>query len=151
MKGNSSFVGLGNSSFASLTPAPATADEAEPWVRGELIRSLMRAARGSYLLAAALMPAMVGLSWGHVPRWQLFLWLFLGIVATSFRVWGERVYMRDYADKDSTAQQEYVDRYSFLWMGSAVACRSFARPLRMSCTHAGTSSWRSRTVSSSLV
>jgi hypothetical protein len=47
MKGNSSFVGLGNSSFASLTPAPATADEAEPWVRGELIRSLMRAARGS--------------------------------------------------------------------------------------------------------
>ena len=45
--GSTSFGGLGNSSFASLTPAPATADEAEPWVRGELIRSLMRASRGS--------------------------------------------------------------------------------------------------------
>ena len=75
MMGNSSFAGLGNSSFASLTPAPASADEAEPWVRGELIRSLMRASRGSYLLAAALMPAMAGLSWGYVPTWQLVAWL----------------------------------------------------------------------------
>src|ERR1051325_10214204 len=98
MKGNSSFVGLGNSSFASLTPAPASADEAEPWVRGELIRSLMRASRGSYLLAAALMPAMVGLSWGHVPPWQLFAWLTIGIIATGFRIWGEVVYGRDFAD-----------------------------------------------------
>ena len=121
MKGNSSFVGLGNSSFASLTPAPATVDEAEPWVRGELIRSLMRAARGSYLLAAALMPAMIGLSWGHVPQWQLFVWLAIGIAATGCRVWGERRYMRDYADKDSVSQQEFVDRYRWLWGTSAFA------------------------------
>ena len=78
--GSTSFGGLGNSSFASLTPAPASADEADPWVRGELIRSLMRASRGSYLLAAALMPAMVALSWGHVPHWQLFTWLAIGLV-----------------------------------------------------------------------
>src|SRR5687768_14202574 len=97
------------------------ADEAEPWVRGELIRSLMRAARGSYLLAAALMPAMIGLSWGHVPRWQLFLWLGIGIGATACRVWGERRYARDYADKDSVSQQEFVDRYRFLWGTSAFA------------------------------
>ncbi|MEJ7687203.1 MAG: HAMP domain-containing sensor histidine kinase [Variovorax sp.] len=121
MTGNSSFAGLGNSSFASLTPAPASADEAEPWVRGELIRSLMRASRGSYLLAAALMPAMVGLSWSHVPAWQLFLWLTIGITATGCRIWGEQLYSRHYADRDSTAQQYFVERYRFLWSTSAFA------------------------------
>ncbi|MBS0341541.1 MAG: HAMP domain-containing histidine kinase [Proteobacteria bacterium] len=110
---------MGNSSFASLTPAPATADEAEPWVRGELIRSLMRAARGSYLLAAALMPAMIGLSWGYVPVWQLFVWLVLGLIATAFRVWGERVYAAQYAARDSAAQQQFMERYHPLWSGSA--------------------------------
>ena len=59
---------MANASIASMTPAPASADEAESWVRGELIRSLMRSARGSYLVSAALMPAMVGLNWGYVPR-----------------------------------------------------------------------------------
>src|SRR6478736_2929654 len=119
MMGSSAFAGLGNSSFASLTPAPATADEAEPWVRGELIRSLMRAARGSYLLAAALMPAMIGLSWGYVPVWQLFVWLVLGLIATGFRVWGERVYASQYAARDSAAQQQFMERYHPLWSGSA--------------------------------
>lgn len=119
MRGSSAFAGLGNSSFASLTPAPATADEAEPWVRGELIRSLMRAARGSYLLAAALMPAMIGLSWGYVPAWQLFVWLTLGMIATAFRVWGERVYASQYAARDSAAQQRFMERYHPLWSGSA--------------------------------
>lgn len=118
---NSSFAGLGNSSFTSLTPAPASADEAEPWVRGELIRSLMRASRGSYLLAAALMPAMVGLSWGHVPTWQLFAWLTVGIAATLCRIWGEQVYGRRYADRDSGAQQYFVEHYRLLWSTSAFA------------------------------
>ena len=121
MVGNSSFAGLGNSSFASLTPAPASADEAEPWVRGELIRSLMRASRGSYLLAAALMPAMVGLSWGHVPAWQLIVWLVIGIAATGCRIWGEQLYARHYADRDSAAQQYFVERYRYLWSASGFA------------------------------
>jgi len=120
-KGASAFAGLGNSSFASLTPAPATADEAEPWVRGELIRSLMRASRGSYFLATALMPMMVVLCWGHVPAWQLFLWLALGIAATLCRAWGERVYGMRYAARDSAAQQYFVHRYRNLWTASAIA------------------------------
>ena len=40
---------MANASIASVTPVPASADEAESWVRGELIRSLMRSARGSYM------------------------------------------------------------------------------------------------------
>ncbi|HYP82645.1 MAG TPA: HAMP domain-containing sensor histidine kinase [Variovorax sp.] len=119
MRGSSAFAGLGNSSFANLTPAPVTVDEAEPWVRGELIRSLMRAARGSYLLAAALMPAMVGLAWGHVPPWQLLVWLALGAAATGLRVWGERVYSTQYAARDSAAQQQFMQRYHVLWSSSA--------------------------------
>ncbi|MFM9426906.1 signal transduction histidine kinase [Variovorax sp. GrIS 2.14] len=121
MKGNSSFAGLGNSSFASLTPAPASADEAEPWVRGELIRSLMRASRGSHFLAAALLPAMIGLSWGYVPLWQLMVWLAIGVAATCCRVWGEQVYTRRYADRDSDGQQRFVEKYHFLWSISAFA------------------------------
>ena len=120
-KGASAFAGLGNSSFASLTPAPATADEADPWVRGELIRSLMRASRGSYFLATALMPMVVVLCWGHVPAWQLFSWLALGIGATLCRAWGERVYATRYAARDSAAQQYFVHRYRNLWTASAIA------------------------------
>ena len=120
-KGASAFAGLGNSSFASLTPAPATADEADPWVRGELIRSLMRAARGSYFLATALMPVMIVLSWGHVPLWQLVAWVALGIGATLCRAWGERVYATRYAARDSAAQQYFVHHYRNLWSASAVA------------------------------
>ena len=121
MKGNTSFASMGNSSFASLTPAPASADEAEPWVRGELIRSLMRASRGSHLLAAALMPAMAGLSWGHVPTWQLIIWLCIGLGSTASRIWGERVYARRYADRDSEGQQRFVQRFPYLWSASAFA------------------------------
>ena len=119
--GSTSFGGLGNSSFASLTPAPASADEADPWVRGELIRSLMRAARGSHFLAAALMPAMVALSWSYVPHWQLFAWLAIGVMATCCRIWGERIYRLHYAGKDSAAQQRFVEHYRYLWSASAFA------------------------------
>jgi len=119
--GSTSFGGLGNSSFASLTPAPASADEADPWVRGELIRSLMRSARGSHFLAAALMPAMVSLSWNHVPHWQLFIWLGIGVLTTACRVWGERIYQLHYASKDSAAQQRFVEHYRYLWSASAFA------------------------------
>lgn len=129
MRGNSSFTGLastsfgglGNSSFASLTPAPASADQAEPWVRGELIRSLMRTARGAHFLSAALMPPVVVLCWDYVPHWQLFAWLAIGIGATLCRVWGQHVYGTRYAGKDSTAQQEFVHRYRHLWSASAFA------------------------------
>jgi len=121
MRGGSTFAGLGNSSFASLTPAPATADEAEPWVRGELIRSLMRSARGSHLFGAALMPAMVSLCWGYVPTWQLALWLLIGVTATGCRVWGERLYALRFAETDAASQERFVHRYRYLWSASAFA------------------------------
>jgi len=121
MRGNSSFAGLGNSSFASLSPAPANADEAEPWVRGELIRSLMRASRGTYLFSAALMPAMAALSWSHVPHWQVIAWLVIGLMATGCRIWFEWAYAKHYAGRDSAAQEQFVHRYRHLWSASAFA------------------------------
>lgn len=119
MKGYTSFGNLGTSSFANLAPAPASADEAEPWVRGELIRSLMRASRGSYIFSAALMPAVVGLAWGHVPMWQLMLWLALGATITIGRMVFERVYTRRYAGRDASAQESFIHRYRHLWSASA--------------------------------
>lgn len=119
MKGYTSFGNLGTSSFANLAPAPASADEAEPWVRGELIRSLTRASRGSYIFSAALMPAVVGLAWGHVPMWQLMLWLALGATITIGRMVFERVYTRRYAGRDASAQESFIHRYRHLWSASA--------------------------------
>lgn len=120
MRGSTSFGGLGNSSFASLAPAPASADEAEPWVRGELIRSLMRASRGSYIFSAVLMPTMVLLSWGHVPAWQLLLWLGFGLLVEAGRVWFERVYTTRYASREAGAQERFIYRYRHLWTASAL-------------------------------
>ncbi len=120
MKSDSSLAGLGNSSFSTLAPISASADEAEPWVRGELIRSLMRSSQRSYLLSLALMPAMIGLCWSSLTQWELLLWAILGAVATGCRVWGEQLYARDYADKDSVSLQAFVDRYRWLWSASGL-------------------------------
>ena len=115
MSGSSSFAVLGNPSLASRTPPPEPADEAEPWVRGEMIRRLMRSSHGSYIMSAALMPTIVALCWGHVPPWELALWLGLGAFVTACRAWGAHIYVRDYADQDSTAQQGFASRYRVLW------------------------------------
>ncbi|MFT4266895.1 MAG: HAMP domain-containing sensor histidine kinase [Xenophilus sp.] len=119
MKGHASFGSPANSSITNLAPSPASADEAEPWVRGELIRSLMRAARGSYIFSAALMPAMAALAWGYVPVWQLVLWLALGAGSTAGRMAFERVYVRRYTGRDASEQERFIHRYRHLWSASA--------------------------------
>ncbi|RYF71710.1 MAG: HAMP domain-containing histidine kinase [Comamonadaceae bacterium] len=111
---------MGNSSFASLAPAPASVDEAEPWVRGELIRSLMRASRGGYIFSVVLMPAMVALSWGYVPAWQLALWFCFGTATTGSRIWFERVYMTRYAGRSARTQERFILRHRYLFNASAL-------------------------------
>ena len=119
MNRKSSFAGLGNSSFANLTEAPVSADEGEAWIRGEMIRSMMQTTRGVHYLGAFLMLAMIGLSWGHVPAWQLLSWLALGLISMACRSWAERRYKAQYADKDADGQSEFVRRYRFVWSASA--------------------------------
>ena len=111
---------MANASIASVTPVPASADEAESWVRGELIRSLMRSARGSYMVSAALMPLMVGLNWSYIPHWELLTWLAAGFIATACRAWGAKVYAVRYAGRSAAAQQQFTERYGFIWSTSAV-------------------------------
>ncbi len=111
----------GNSGLAGLSPSPASADEAESWVRGELIRNLMAASRGTQLLAVALMPAMVVLGWGHVPSWQLLAWLIFGVGVAIARSWVERLYHARYVDKDAAAQDRFIEQYGWLWTASAFA------------------------------
>lgn len=120
MRANTFVPGMGNSSFASLAPAPASADEAEPWVRGELIRSLMRASRGGYIFSAVLMPAMVVLGWGYVPTWQLALWFMFGLVSTAGRLWFEHVYNTHYAGRSARTQELFIRRHRYLWNASGL-------------------------------
>lgn len=118
MRGNSLLGGLGNSSFVNLTPAAA--DESEPWVRGELIRSMMRASRGSYVFALVLMPAMALLSWGHVPDWQLLLWLGAGASVTGTFIGFKRRYATRYAGRDAETQERFIHRCRWLWSAAAL-------------------------------
>ena len=106
-----------NSSFSTLASAsaPAAADEAGPWVRGELIRSLMQAVRGAQYLGAGMMLALGALCWAHVPHWEVIAWLVLGAAATALRAWGERVYRAQYAGTDAAAQIAYMEHYARTW------------------------------------
>ncbi|MEO7241954.1 MAG: HAMP domain-containing sensor histidine kinase [Variovorax sp.] len=114
---------------ASLPPSPlqaagsrqamdntANAEKAEAWIRGELIRELMNATRGTNWVSATLLPAVVALGWNStVPHWVLLFWLGLGIAATLARNWVERLYQSDYASGDESRQHDFVRRFGMLW------------------------------------
>ena len=106
-------------SITSISPVPASADEAEAWVRGELIRSLMRSARGSYLVSGTLMVGMAALNWSALPRWEVLTWLTAGLISMACRAWAARVYAVRYVGRSALAQQQYADRYAFVWTASA--------------------------------
>ncbi len=115
-----SFGGWRNSSFVGMTPTAVSGDEADRWVRGELVRSLMRAARGNYVLSAVLTPIVVGLSWQDVPLWMAALWVFLMVCVSIVRVRFEVVYRQRYDGHDADAQERFIHRYRHLWTASGV-------------------------------
>jgi len=108
-----------NLSAADVLVSTIDTDNAEWHVRGELIRNLINAARGTQLLSVTLMCAIVVLGWGRFPNWQLLGWLALGIGLASCRIGVERLYDR-HIDKDAAWQQRFIDRYSVVWMFSGV-------------------------------
>ncbi|RYZ13149.1 MAG: HAMP domain-containing histidine kinase [Comamonadaceae bacterium] len=112
---------MDHSSTGTFTPFPPPTDDADQWVRGELIRGVMSASRGSQLLAMALMPAMVVLGWGHVETWQLLLWLCFGLSVAMVRMYVERIYETQYASKDARTQELFIERFGMLWSASAFA------------------------------
>ncbi len=112
--------GSGNSSFAGLPRPASSADEAEAWVRGEMIDKLMATARNSRLLSAAVTVTLVVLGWGDVPTWQLLGWLALSLAVSIWRSGAERLYDLQHARKDVAWRQRFVAMYSRLWMASAV-------------------------------
>ena len=70
-----------------LPPAISTAAEAE-WINGELIRGLMRTARGTRLMGLLLVPLMVAVLWTDTNAPLLLLWaaLALGLAALRLHV-----------------------------------------------------------------
>ncbi len=94
-------------------------DDADWHVRGELIRNLINAARGTQLLAVTLMCAIVVLGWGQFPEWQLLVWLVLGAGVALCRIAVERLYDRR-IDKNAAWQHRFIQYYSAVWMVSGV-------------------------------
>lgn len=124
MKSRTSFSRMHNAATLSLPAAGVLAsaagtNDAEWHVRGELIRNLINAARGTQLLSVTLMCAIVVLGWGRFPDWQLLAWLGLGVVLAACRIGVENVYDR-HTDKDAAWQQRFIERYSIVWMVSGV-------------------------------
>ena len=120
MRTNTSRASLGSSSFASLETEPASVDDAETWVSGELVSSLMRASRGGYVYAMVAIPAVAALCWGYVPLWQLLSWLAFGVGITLCCTWMERVYFRRYASRSAREQAYFIHRHRFLWNARAL-------------------------------
>lgn len=96
-------------------PGQPFADEAEVWVRGELIRNLMANTRGAHWMSGAFMPAVVVLGWGFIPPWQLLVWLSLGVMVTLGRAWAEHVYNTRYASRSGVRQERFVQKYGWFW------------------------------------
>jgi len=98
-----------------LLASAAGKDDADWHVRGELIRSLINAARSTQLLSVMLMFAIAVLGWGRFPDWQLLTWLGLGVGIAGCRHGIESLYER-HSDKDAAGQQRFINRYSAVWM-----------------------------------
>jgi len=106
-------------SAAGVSASDLDTDDAEWHVRGELIRNLINAARGTQLLSVMLMCVIVVLGWGRFPDWQLLGWLGLGVGLAGCRIGVECLYDR-HIDKDAAWQKRFIDRYSAVWMASGV-------------------------------
>ena len=91
------------------------ADDVDWHIRGELIRNLINAARGTQLLSVMLMGAIVALGWDRLPGWQLLGWFGLGVGMAACRIGVEWLYDR-HVDKNAAWQQQFMDRYSVVWM-----------------------------------
>ena len=120
MKKSASGSGSKNSSFAELPAPTSSADQAEAWVRGEMIDKLMTTARNSRMLSAAVTVTLVVFGWGQVPTWQLLGWVVLSLAVSAWRTGAERFYDLHRAQRDGAWQQRFIAGYIRLWMASAV-------------------------------
>jgi signal transduction histidine kinase len=110
------FGGPSDTQFAN----PASAGDADRWIRGELTANFLRATRGSYLLCAILMPAMAALSWSGAPLWELLCWLGAGSAVTGGLWLGERAHARSQAVQAPQARARALRAYVYVWIASAL-------------------------------
>ena len=103
-----------------LPPAISTAAEAE-WINGELIRGLMRTARGTRLMGLLLVPLMVAVLWTDTNAPLLLLWAALALGVAALRLHVVHRYTQEALSGGSTEQIAFFDRYQWIWPLSAVA------------------------------
>ncbi len=104
------------SDIAATVAAPAE----HQWVEAELVRSLMRTARTTQLVALLLIPAFGALLWDDVPTLALFGWCLLAALVAAFRSWVIRTYVREVRQKSAIDHLGFFLRYRIMWPASAL-------------------------------
>ncbi|MBX3657358.1 MAG: HAMP domain-containing histidine kinase [Ramlibacter sp.] len=105
---------------ADLPPDVATAAEAE-WVRGELIRSLMRTARSTRVVGLLLIFLFAGVLWSDTRPLVLGLWAALAFGVAGLRLTIIRLYGRQALRAGAAEQVAFYARYGWIWPLSALA------------------------------
>ena len=103
------------------TTAPPHAQTESQWVDGELVRSLMSNAKTSQYASLLLIPVVFGVLVGHVPLYELLLWVAAASAVSGYRLWFMLAYAQDRAHSDAAGQLEFMRRYGFTWpLGACV-------------------------------
>ncbi|GAC1532505.1 MAG: hypothetical protein NVS2B4_12450 [Ramlibacter sp.] len=87
-------------------------------MRSELIRNMMDVSRTIRSWSVLLMCVLVMLGWRYAPAWKLIGWLACGMVLAASRSWAERFYTKCYAHRDLAWQEDFVKKYTLLWIAS---------------------------------
>jgi signal transduction histidine kinase len=101
-----------------IAPAIATPAETQ-WVEAELVRSLMRIARGTQLVGVLLIPVFIGLLYDDNETFALSVWSLFAVAVAIARFWVIRKYVREVMSAGSLAHLAFFDRYGLLWPFSA--------------------------------
>ncbi|MCM2250921.1 MAG: HAMP domain-containing histidine kinase [Ramlibacter sp.] len=104
--------------------AVATPAEAQ-WVEGELVRSLMRTARGSQPVGVLMIPFVIAVLWGDTGLGPLLAWTLAALALAGMRFAIIRRYVRDVSGGDAARHLEFMQRYRLLWPASALVWGAF--------------------------
>jgi signal transduction histidine kinase len=97
-----------------IAPAIATPAETQ-WVEAELVRSLMRTARGTQLVGVLLILVFLGVLYDDNEPIALSVWTLLAVAVGAARFWVTRKYVREVMSAGSRAHLAFFEKYGLLW------------------------------------
>jgi signal transduction histidine kinase len=108
-----------------LDLSTATTDpmlDEQAWVRGRMLRALIRAGRSTQLVSLLVVGLVVAVLLPYVARWELLAWVVLAVSMAGLRRWSVSQYFkRGLAYAHINEVEQFFDRHWLVWPLSAVA------------------------------